>query len=176
MTSAGAANEDPSLARARMQSGAYSPMRRAFLVARCRAGRDILRSYPLRLSEGSSRMRIRTRWSSTALALAVISMGSACADDTPATTINFGDGTSTTASEPTASITWADSTATEGLGTGSGTGTAGETETETTATTGEVVGPGQSASQLVTAGDRSTSRSSWNSNNYVNTAVLVTAS
>lgn len=104
-------------------------------------------------------MRIRTRWSSTALALAVISMGSACADDTPATTINFGDGTSTTASEPTTSFTTADSTATEGVGTGSGTGSTGETEETTTATTGEEVAPGQSASQLVTAGDRSTSRS-----------------
>lgn len=103
-------------------------------------------------------MRIPTRWSGTALALAVISMGSACADDTPATTINFGDGTSTTVSEPTSSITVADDTATEGPGSGSGSGTAGETET-TAATTGEVVEPGRSASQLVSAGDRSTSRS-----------------
>ena len=104
-------------------------------------------------------MRIPTRWSSTALALAVISMGSACADDTPATTIDFGDGTAATAgSDSTTSLTSVDSTATDGVATeaATGTGTAGDTEATTTG--GVEALPGQTVSQLVTAGERSTSR------------------
>jgi hypothetical protein len=103
-------------------------------------------------------MRIPRRWSSAALALAVISMGSACADDAPATTIDFGDGTATAGSDPTTSLTGVDSTE-DGPGTGTGTATAGETETTSATTGGMEVAPGQTASQLVTAGDRSTSRS-----------------
>jgi hypothetical protein len=106
-------------------------------------------------------MRIPRRWSSTALALAVISMGSACADDTPATTIDFGDGTSSTAgTSPTTSVTEPDSTATDGGATDSATGTATAGDTEDTATTtgGVEAFPGQTVSQLVTAGERSTSR------------------
>lgn len=88
------------------------------------------------------------------LALAVLSMSSACADDTPATTIDFGDADSTTAgSDPTTSFTGADSTATEG----SGSATVGETEGATTG--GPAALPGQTVSQLVSAGDRSTSQS-----------------
>jgi hypothetical protein len=104
-------------------------------------------------------MRGSRRWNGAALALAVISMISACADDTPATTIDFGDGGSTTiALDPTTSLSGVDSTAAE-PGSGSGTGTAGETE-DTTATSGGVEAlPGQTASQLVSAGGRSTSRS-----------------
>jgi len=104
-------------------------------------------------------MRIPRRWRSTALVLAVISTGSACADDTPATTIDFGDGTSTAGGlDPTTSLTGIDSTETE-PGTSSVTGTTGETGTETSTTTGDVERlPGQTVSQLVTAGERSTSQ------------------
>lgn len=104
-------------------------------------------------------MRIPRRWSGAALALAVLSMSSACADDTPATTIDFGDGGSTTAgNDPTTSFTGADSTATEGPGSATGTATAGETE-GTTTTGGPEALPGQTVSQLVSSGDRSTSQS-----------------
>lgn len=104
-------------------------------------------------------MRGSRRWNGAALALAVMSALSACADDTPTTTIDFGDGGSTTTgSDPTTSLSGVDTTAAP-PGTGSATGTAGETE-DTTATSGGVeVLPGQTASQLVTAGGRSTSRS-----------------
>jgi hypothetical protein len=104
-------------------------------------------------------MRGSRRWNGAVLALAVISMISACADDTPATTIDFGEGGSTTLGpDPTTSLGGVDSTAAE-PGSGTGTSTAGETE-DTTATSGGVeVLPGQTASQLVSAGGRSTSRS-----------------
>jgi hypothetical protein len=104
-------------------------------------------------------MRGSRRWNGAALALAVISMISACADDTPATTIDFGDGGSTTtALDPTTSLGGVDSTAAE-PGSGTGTDTASGTE-DTTATSGGVeVLPGQTASQLVSAGGRSTSQS-----------------
>lgn len=106
-------------------------------------------------------MRIPRRWSGAALALAVLSMSPACADDTPATTIDFGDGGSTTAgSDPTTSFTGADSTATEGPGSATGTGTATAGETEGTTTTGGPQAlPGRTVSQLVSSGDRSTSQS-----------------
>ena len=94
----------------------------------------------------------------------MISMGSACADDTPATTIDFGDGGSTTTSavDPTTSLSGVDSTATDSVGSASGTAgsttTAGETAGETT-TGGPTALPGQSVGQIVSAGNRSTSQS-----------------
>lgn len=93
----------------------------------------------------------------------MLSMGSACADDTPATTIDFGDGGSTTAGvDLTTSPTGVDSTATEGIASASGTAgstTAGETEGETTTTGGPAALPGRSVGQIVSAGNRSTSQS-----------------
>lgn len=106
-------------------------------------------------------MRTPRRWSGAALALAVLSMSAACADDTPATTIDFGDGGSTTSvSDPTTTFTGPDGTATEGPGSATGTGgtaTTGETEGATTG--GPDALPGQTVSQLVSSGDRSTSQS-----------------
>lgn len=105
-------------------------------------------------------MRIPRRWGGLLLALAVMSSASACADDTPATTIDFGDGTSVGGTEnpaTTSTTGMADTTETSpGTGSGTATGSGGETET----TTGEPPAlPGQSVSQIVSAGERSTSGS-----------------
>lgn len=99
-------------------------------------------------------MRMPRRWSGAVLALAMSSMASACADDVPATTIDFGDGT-TTGGPPTTTFTGADDTAGSSTGSDPDATTIGETEDAT----GGTVLPGRSASQLVAAGDRSTSRS-----------------
>lgn len=102
-------------------------------------------------------MRIPTRWSGAVLAL-VMSTMSACADDTPSTTINFGDGTSagTDAMMTSSTTVGADTTATTEPGTSSATSSGGETDTTTG---GPMALPGQSMGQLVSAGDRSTSAS-----------------
>jgi hypothetical protein len=85
------------------------------------------------------------------LALVVVSTASACADDTPATTIDFGDGTAGTEAMTSSTTVGADTTATD-PGSGSAGSSAGDTETA-----GDPPLSGQSMSQLVSAGDRSAS-------------------
>jgi hypothetical protein len=96
--------------------------------------------------------------------LVVMLVGSACADDTPATTIVFGDGTTTTStggtdSPSTTTTSGVDTTETAPV-TSSGDTSTGETTGDTDTTTGgEQALPGRSMSQLVGAGVRSTSAS-----------------
>lgn len=88
----------------------------------------------------------------------MVSTASACADDTPSTTINFGEGSSagTDAMTSGSSTVGLDTTATTEPGTGSASSSGGETDTTTG---GPAAAPGQTMSQLVTAGDRSSSAS-----------------
>jgi hypothetical protein len=106
------------------------------------------------------------------LLLAAVLVGSACGDDTAVTTVGPGDTESTTGTDTTPSTVTittldtttegsstdiADSTASSGSS-GADTTTTGEDSTSDDTTTGGEAIPGQSISQLVSAGERSSSR------------------
>lgn len=89
--------------------------------------------------------------------MAAILAGSACGDDGVSTSFNFGDGTEATSAGTGASMgtaSGADTTETASASAGSGSAT--DTTSGDTETGGEAL-PGQTMSQLVSSGTRSTS-------------------
>lgn len=91
--------------------------------------------------------------------------GPACADDTPATTIDFGGPTTSggsatgSSSSGTAGVDTTESAGGSISGTGSSSTTSDSTSDTDATTTGGQALPGQTMSQLVTAGTRASSRS-----------------